>query len=242
MKQVLIVDDSISARFALNRALEQHQLGVTQANSGEDALEKLDEIAAPDAIFMDHVLPGINGLEAVAQIRQRPALAQTPIIMCSSNDGEDYRQEALEGGANAVMRKPPDPAQLQAVVDQYLSGQAASDPDEVALEAAATMDTPMPVHPPVAQPEAPVSAEPPIAAERPTDQTPSPAPAATSSGADLDALDARIEKVEALLERLEQSITRMDQKVAASAKVVADQAGRDLANRLLRAVITLKGK
>lgn len=201
--EVLLVDDSLSARFTLTRSLEQHALKVHAAKSAEEGLQMLSQLR-PAGIFMDHVLPGMDGLQAVEQIRQMDGFADIPIIMCSSNDDDAYRHEATARGANAVLHKPPDPEALRQLVQQHLYA-----------------PTPVP-EPAMLSPET-----------RTEDATPD---------ATLAALDARIERVEQLLERLESSINNLDTKTAAIARSVADQSGRELANRLLRAVITLKGR
>ena len=62
-----------------------------------------------------------------------------------------------------------------------------------------------------------------------------------SDDAKLQAIDERLDRLEAMLQRLEQNVTQMDTRTRAVARAIADQAGRDLSNRLLRAVVTLKG-
>ena len=63
-KCALIVDDSRSARVMLRRLLEEHDLDVATAGSAEEALEYLTE-NRPDVIFMDHMMPDMDGFEAV---------------------------------------------------------------------------------------------------------------------------------------------------------------------------------
>lgn len=208
--KALIVDDSVSARFALTRALEPFQLDLTAAKTGEEALETA-AAGRFDVIFMDHVLPGLSGLDTVEKIRVINGYEYTPIIMCSSNDSPEYQQEAHQRGANAVLGKPPEPAALAQVMDELLK--------PVLAEAATA--------------PAPTSPEPPT----PTVEE-SPAVSDTES---LRAIDERIARLESMLQRLEQTVEALDAKSQAMAKAVADQAGRDLSNRLLRAVLTLKG-
>ncbi len=221
---VLVVDDSMSARFALTRSLQPHGLNIETANSGEEALETVAR-SRYDLIFMDHVLPGITGLDAAEKIRAMPEFANTPIVMCSSNEGEDYVQEALRRGASDVIGKPPQEAALSRVVEKYLSTAA-----EAAPAMAAEASAPAP------------AAEMPEETPAPTQPSPAMTSAPDAGGDDrLAALDARIEKLEGMLVRLESSIAELNTKTETVARSIADQAGRDLANRLLRAVITLKG-
>ena len=94
-KKVLLVDDSKSARFILGRLLQQHEYHVEMAESAEEALGLL-KANQPDAIFMDHMMPGMDGLIATSRIKQNPATAHIPIVMCSSNEGEDYLEQAVD--------------------------------------------------------------------------------------------------------------------------------------------------
>lgn len=73
-KRALVVDDSRSARLVLKRLLEQHGIIVDEVESAEDALEYLI-YTKPHAIFMDHMMPGMDGLEAVGIIKRDPATA-----------------------------------------------------------------------------------------------------------------------------------------------------------------------
>lgn len=70
-KRALVVDDSRSARVALKKLLDEHDLDVEFAVSGEEALEFLDRELV-DVVFMDHHMPGMDGLEAVAAIKRNP--------------------------------------------------------------------------------------------------------------------------------------------------------------------------
>jgi len=124
IKRALIVDDSKVARFALRKLLEKMDLDVTMAGSGEEAIEAVEQGEAPDVIFMDHLMPGMNGIDASKQIRTIPAAEQIPIVMCTSKRSDDFAEEIGEVGIHDVLTKPADPAQ----VDELLSklGQSAS--------------------------------------------------------------------------------------------------------------------
>ena len=238
---VLVVDDSMSARFALTRSLQPHGLNIETAKSAEEALETAGR-SRFDLIFMDHVLPGMTGLDAAEKIRGMDGFADTPIIMCSSNEGDDYVEEALRRGANDVIGKPAEESALNRIIDKYLSAPAA--PEAEVAEPVAEEPLSGEASAPSVEPEPP-TAPPTTAIEEAAE--PAEAPAAspqevdTMSADKLAALDARIDRLETMLERLEATVGEMDSKTEAAARAVADKAGRDLANRLLRAVITLKG-
>ena len=83
-KIALIVDDSPTATELLARVLVQHGLEVCTAGSAEEALEYLLE-HRPDVIFMDHMMPGMDGFEALRAIKDNPATATIPIMMYTSH-------------------------------------------------------------------------------------------------------------------------------------------------------------
>jgi CheY-like chemotaxis protein len=103
-KTALIVDDSKSARVFLRRVLEAHDLDVDTAVSAEDALDYLTN-NRPDVIFMDHLMPGMDGFEAVSAIKRNPLTATIPIMMYTSQKGEVYVGQARALGAVGVLPK-----------------------------------------------------------------------------------------------------------------------------------------
>ncbi len=104
IKRALVVDDSRSARVSLKLLLEEHDLQVDLAESGEDALEFLKKEDV-DVIFMDHTMPGMDGLEAVAAIKANPRTATIPVMMYTTREGEVYVGQARALGAVGVMPK-----------------------------------------------------------------------------------------------------------------------------------------
>ncbi|TVP54206.1 MAG: response regulator [Halomonadaceae bacterium] len=107
IKNALLVDDSKVARFALGKLLESQDLSVTMAGSAEEALKYLAENQQPDVIFMDHLMPGMNGVEAARALKSNLATAGIPIIMCTSRKSESFIQEAREFGVYNILPKPP---------------------------------------------------------------------------------------------------------------------------------------
>ena len=117
MKRALIVDDSKSARVVLSRVLEKLELAVDTTESAESALHYLRD-NRPDVIFMDHVMSGMDGLQAVQAIKSDPSTASIPIMMYTSQDGELYAGEARALGAAGVLPKLMAPADISKVLDQ----------------------------------------------------------------------------------------------------------------------------
>jgi CheY-like chemotaxis protein len=116
-KRALVVDDSKSARVVLSRMLEKYGIQVDTAESAERALEYLRS-ARPDAIFMDHLMPGMDGLQAVKQIKADPATATIPIMMYTSQEGELYVGQARALGALGVLPKSVRPIDVTKVLYQ----------------------------------------------------------------------------------------------------------------------------
>lgn len=133
-KCALIVDDSRTAREALARVLEQHQIRVETAESAEEALEALSG-ERPDVIFMDHLMPGMDGFQAVRAIKDNPATATIPIMMYTSQAGELYVGQARALGAVGVLPKQIRPVQVsQTLKSLNLLAPPVSEPSDVVEE------------------------------------------------------------------------------------------------------------
>lgn len=117
IRHVLVVDDSKSARLMLRKMLQSFDLTVDMAESAEDALNYLRD-QRPDAIFMDHTMPGMDGLTATRQIRADPATAAIPIAMYTSKDEPGYEVQARSAGAMGVLVKPAMHEVLSAMLEQ----------------------------------------------------------------------------------------------------------------------------
>src|SRR6266851_1170130 len=114
-KRALVVDDSKSARVILSRMLEKYDIEVDMAESAEQAIEYLKN-NRPDAIFMDHLMPGMDGLQAVQAIKGNPQTAMIPIMMYTSQEGELYVGQARALGAMGVLPKQVRPVDVSKVL------------------------------------------------------------------------------------------------------------------------------
>jgi CheY-like chemotaxis protein len=103
-KRALVVDDSKSARAFLSRILERHEITVDAAESAEAAIDYLTR-NRPDVIFMDHMMPGMDGFQAVQSIKNNPRTAAIPILMYTSQEGDLYLGQARALGAEGVLPK-----------------------------------------------------------------------------------------------------------------------------------------
>ncbi|HNR21677.1 MAG TPA: response regulator [Steroidobacteraceae bacterium] len=116
-KRALIVDDSKSARAFLSRILTRYEIEVDTAESAEQAIEYLGG-QRPDVIFMDHLMPGMDGFQAVQVIKNNPRTATIPIMMYTSQEGELYVGQARALGAIGVLPKQIQPTDVSKVLYQ----------------------------------------------------------------------------------------------------------------------------
>ncbi len=118
IKNALLVDDSKVARFALSKLLESRDMEVNMASSAEEALDFLKNNGRPDVIFMDHLMPGMNGVEATKAIKGNPDTAGIPIIMCTSKKSSDFTEEARNFGIYSILTKPPQTERLELALQE----------------------------------------------------------------------------------------------------------------------------
>ena len=103
--RVLIVDDSQTLVAMLRRMLDQNSYETIVANDAETALASAFD-DPPDLIFLDIVLPGMNGFEALRRLRRDPRTREVPVIMISGNEQAVEQFYAQRIGADDFMKKP----------------------------------------------------------------------------------------------------------------------------------------
>jgi len=101
--RVLVVDDDPPIRRVLQTTLTSAGYMVSNAMTGEEALEKLQKGLAVDAILLDLKMPGMGGLEACRRIRE---ISDTPILIISIVREPEDRTQALAAGADDYLAKP----------------------------------------------------------------------------------------------------------------------------------------
>jgi twitching motility two-component system response regulator PilH len=120
MALILIVDDSPTEVHVMQRALESHGYQTAAAADGAEGV-RLARDLAPDLIFMDIVMPGMNGYQATRALSQDPRTKAIPVIMVTSKGQETDRIWGLRQGAVDYMVKPVSPDQLVAKAQATLS-------------------------------------------------------------------------------------------------------------------------
>lgn len=108
--RILVVDDIIDNSFLLQTVLEGEGFQVEVADSGRAALDKI-EVAPPDLVLLDVMMPGMNGFEVTRRIRQNPSLPFIPILLITGYS-EPTASEGFDMGADGFIRKPIDFDQL----------------------------------------------------------------------------------------------------------------------------------
>lgn len=145
-KQAFLVDDSKSARIVLGRLLKKNGFDeVEMAESGEQALEQLKSLT-PDAIFVDFLMDGMDGLETISEIKKDGRFADTPVVMCTANEGDRYVEAAVDHGALGILAKPPTDDSLKQIMqlienkDQKPAAVAGASAEVVTLSSALSED------------------------------------------------------------------------------------------------------
>ena len=120
---VLIIEDSATVTAALSRMLLQNRYALETAADAESGLEKM-VASRPGIIFLDIVLPGINGFEALRRIRRDPVGKDIPVIMMSGNEQATEQFYAQRIGADDFMKKPFSRYEVFARVEKLLDVEA----------------------------------------------------------------------------------------------------------------------
>jgi len=103
--RVLVIDDSPTIVALLKRMLQQNQLEVLEAFDAESGIE-IARREVPDLIFLDIVLPGMDGFNALRTLRRDPITKDLPIIMISGNAQATEQFYVQRIGADDFMKKP----------------------------------------------------------------------------------------------------------------------------------------
>jgi len=107
-KTVLLVESDIRQVFTLMAALEPFHFNVVVAQSGQDALDKLDEQNSLDIVIMDSQLPNMNGFETIAEIRRQGRWNDLPVIAVLDSENAAEEDRCRVAGATDCLAKPID--------------------------------------------------------------------------------------------------------------------------------------
>jgi CheY-like chemotaxis protein len=117
--KVVIIDDSQTVVAALSRLLRQNNFTTFEAFDAESGLELITQ-QMPDLVFLDIVLPGMSGFDALRKIRREPSTRNMPVIMISGNEQATEQFYVQRIGANDFMKKPFSRAEVFSRVERVL--------------------------------------------------------------------------------------------------------------------------
>jgi len=118
-RRVLIVDDDIRNIFALSSVLEDYGMDIKTADNGREAIN-LARQGELDVILMDIMMPEMDGLETMKEIRKIPGCKDLPIVAVTAKAMKGDRERCIEAGAWDYLSKPVDREQLLTVLKAWL--------------------------------------------------------------------------------------------------------------------------
>jgi len=118
-RRVLIVDDDIRNIFALSSVLEDYGMDIKTADNGREAIN-LARQGELDVILMDIMMPEMDGLETMKEIRKIPSCKDLPIVAVTAKAMKGDRERCIEAGAWDYLSKPVDREQLLTVLKAWL--------------------------------------------------------------------------------------------------------------------------
>ena len=121
VRNVLVVDDEPYIGRIIQLKLESGPYRVELVQDGKTALERLRSDSAIDLILLDIMMPHVSGLDVLAELRQIPHRADTPVIVLTAKGHETDREQATTLGATDFLTKPFSPKKLLARIDELFS-------------------------------------------------------------------------------------------------------------------------
>jgi hypothetical protein len=118
-KRVLLVDDDIRNIFAMTSVLERQNMQVLSAETGKEAIEKLDR-ADVDIVLMDIMMPEMDGYDTMREIRKKERFHGLPIIAVTAKAMKGDREKTIQAGAWDYLAKPVDAEQMLSVLRSWL--------------------------------------------------------------------------------------------------------------------------
>ena len=119
-KKVLIVDDDARNIFALTSVLEEHEMNIVSADNGRDAINILLDDPDIDIVLMDIMMPEMDGMETIQEIRKVSHLKNLPIVAVTAKAMKGDREKCIEAGAWDYLSKPVDSEQMIKVLRAWL--------------------------------------------------------------------------------------------------------------------------
>jgi DNA-binding response OmpR family regulator len=122
---ILVIDDEPYILRSLSYLLQREGYTVETATNGEEGLKRVRSLRPP-LVFLDIMMPHMNGYEVCEQVKQDPSLEETYVIMLSAKGQQIDRERGLLGGADEYMTKPFSPREVAQRVRTILAERTAS--------------------------------------------------------------------------------------------------------------------
>ncbi|MEO8797767.1 MAG: response regulator, partial [Polyangiaceae bacterium] len=119
-RQIMIVEDDVRNIFALSNILEPKGAKVVVARNGREALEVLAKTPDVDLVLMDIMMPEMDGLTCMREIRKESKWAKLPIVALTAKAMRDDQERCLEAGANDFITKPVDVEMLLSLLRVWM--------------------------------------------------------------------------------------------------------------------------
>ncbi|MDH3670794.1 MAG: response regulator [Gammaproteobacteria bacterium] len=119
--RVLVVDDSTTIQRLMDLTLRPLGIDVEFADNGRDAI-RLAQTRHHDVIFLDVILPGVDGYRVCAQIKGHKKSKRTPVIMLTSRDSAFDKVRGIMAGTDVYLTKPLDRSKLITALKKYIPG------------------------------------------------------------------------------------------------------------------------
>jgi CheY-like chemotaxis protein len=116
--KVLIVDDVLSNLYVANGLMDPYGLSIETVRSGFEAIDKIEDGGVYDIVFMDHMMPGMDGIETTQKIRELGY--KRPIIALTANAVVGQSDVFLKNGFDGFISKPIDVRQLDAALKKFV--------------------------------------------------------------------------------------------------------------------------
>jgi CheY-like chemotaxis protein len=119
-RTVLLVDDDARNIFALSSVLERRGMKVLTATTGSEAIDHVTTNPNISIVLMDIMMPGMDGYQTMAAIREQPEFRRLPIIALTAKAMKGDREKCLEAGASDYLAKPVNTEQLLSALRMWL--------------------------------------------------------------------------------------------------------------------------
>jgi two-component system chemotaxis response regulator CheY len=120
MKNIMFIDDSLTVHTSTRNAVAGLDVAISQYTSAIDAMDDCQNGAKPDLIITDQNMPDMTGMEFIEHIRGVAGFEKTPILMLTTESGDELKAKAKQLGLTGWILKPFNPKKFQAAIKRVL--------------------------------------------------------------------------------------------------------------------------